>query len=415
MSRVDLADRGPLRALTAQLHGGLKPGQIAVLVGRAGVGKSAVLAQIGLQYALRGVQVLHLSLSAGHSRVRALYDELLSELAADSAPLDRAAAQVALERFRLVHASLGGGFGPAELRGLLRSLDEVLHVRPERVLLDGIGAADLRAEIDGWRAAADGAGVSLWAAVREGAEPAAADLELLPMVDLLIGLEPSPDGVVLRAQRPGEEVRSTLVLDPVTLLARPSGDSAEDGPPAPLEPAACTLYSGGASGAEAAFGEAAERHGVREVAFSFEGHNPARTVGRVVLDARALEAGDVSLLYVAHRLHRHWDRTDTLRKVLQSQWHVVSHAEQLFVVGAIQPDGTVHGGTGWSVELARRWGKSVWVFDQNHGAWFGWTGTAWSRGEPRIERASFAGTGTRFLNEAGRLAIEDLFRRSFPA
>ena len=29
----------------------------------------------------------------------------------------------------------------------------------------------------------------------------------------------------------------------------------------------------------------------------------------------------------------------------------------------IQPDGTVHGGTGWSVELAKRWYKPIWVFD----------------------------------------------------
>jgi hypothetical protein len=135
----------------------------------------------------------------------------------------------------------------------------------------------------------------------------------------------------------------------------------------------------------------------------------------VVLDERALSAGDVSLVYVAHRLHRHWDKTETLRRVLQTQWHVVSHADQLFVVGAIQPDGTVHGGTGWSVELARRWNKRVWVFDQEHAAWFNWTGSSWTRGVPVIETPDFAGTGTRFLNDAGKAAIRDLFDRSFGA
>jgi hypothetical protein len=116
---------------------------------------------------------------------------------------------------------------------------------------------------------------------------------------------------------------------------------------------------------------------------------------------------------VAHRLHRHWDKTETLRKVLQTQWHVVSHATQIFVVGAIQPDGTVHGGTGWSVELAKRWNKRVWVFDQNHAGWFTWNGASWSRGEPVIQVPDFAGTGTRFLNDAGRDAIRGLFERSF--
>ncbi len=39
-----------------------------------------------------------------------------------------------------------------------------------------------------------------------------------------------------------------------------------------LNPRDCVLYSGGLRGAEAAFGVAAERHGVEEVNFTFEGH-----------------------------------------------------------------------------------------------------------------------------------------------
>ena len=83
------------------------------------------------------------------------------------------------------------------------------------------------------------------------------------------------------------------------------------------------------------------------------------------------------------------------------------------MVGVIQPDGTVHGGTGWSVELARRWNKQAWVFDQTHEAWYRWTGREWSKGIPVIETPTFAGTGTRFLNEAGKNAIRELFERSF--
>ena len=140
---------------------------------------------------------------------------------------------------------------------------------------------------------------------------------------------------------------------------------------------------------------------ISEVNFTFEGHKQSRSRGSRIL-SEELAAGDVSLVYVAHRLHRHWDRTSTLRKVLQTQWHVVSHASQVFVVGVIQPDGTVHGGTGWSVELARRWNKQAWVFDQTHEAWYRWTGREWSKGVPVIETPTFAGTGTRFLNEAGK-------------
>ena len=54
------------------------------------------------------------------------------------------------------------------------------------------------------------------------------------------------------------------------------------------------LFSGGAQGAEAGFGAAAERAGIEEVNFSFEGHKPVRTRGLRVLNHEELHAGEVS-------------------------------------------------------------------------------------------------------------------------
>ena len=93
----------------------------------------------------------------------------------------------------------------------------------------------------------------------------------------------------------------------------------------------CHMYSGGAMGAEAYFGECAARWGSSETNFTFNGHNQKRTNNRRVLSDRELAAGAVSLVYVSHRLHRHWEKTPLLRKVLQVLWHVVSHADQIFV------------------------------------------------------------------------------------
>ena len=45
-----------------------------------------------------------------------------------------------------------------------------------------------------------------------------------------------------------------------------------------MNPSDCILFSGGAAGAEAAFGSSAERHGVEEVNFTFDGHQIAGTV-----------------------------------------------------------------------------------------------------------------------------------------
>jgi hypothetical protein len=176
----------------------------------------------------------------------------------------------------------------------------------------------------------------------------------------------------------------------------------------------CVLYSGAAQGAEAAFGEAAERHGVEEVNFSFEGHSDARTRGLRVLTSEELRHGDVSLSYVSRLMHRRYPDTPLFRKVLQSIWHQVNHGQQIFVVGAIQADQTVKGGTGVAAEYAKFFNKPLFVFDQAKDAWFRWTGEAWEPArEPVVGERHFTGTGTRFLEPNGRAAVDALFRRSF--
>ena len=174
------------------------------------------------------------------------------------------------------------------------------------------------------------------------------------------------------------------------------------------------LFSGAAQGAEAEFGEAAERAGIQEVNFTFEGHSDARTRGIRVLTTEELRHGDVSLVYVSRLMNRKYPDTPLFRKVLQSIWHQVNNGQQIFVVGTILPDLTVRGGTGVAAEYAKFFNKPLFVFDQTKNAWFRWTGDAWAgASDPVIKEAHFTGTGTRFLEPSGRAAIDALFRRSF--
>ena len=99
-------------------------------------------------------------------------------------------------------------------------------------------------------------------------------------------------------------------------------------------------------GAEAEFGACAERHGIEEVNFTFDGHNIARHRGVRVLNHEELQAGDVSLAYVSRLMHRRYTDSPTIRKVLQTLWYQVNHGQEIYIVGAILDDGTVRGGTG---------------------------------------------------------------------
>ena len=176
----------------------------------------------------------------------------------------------------------------------------------------------------------------------------------------------------------------------------------------------CILFSGAASGAEAAFGVAAERHGIEEVNFSFAGHNDARRRGLRVLTASELKHGDVGLGYVSKLMNRRFPDTPLFRKVLQCIWHQVNNGQEIYVVGKINPDDTVKGGTGVAAEIARFFNKPLFVFDQERDGWFRWAGERWEpTADPVITHPQFTGTGTRFLSDNGRMAIDALLARTF--
>jgi hypothetical protein len=179
-----------------------------------------------------------------------------------------------------------------------------------------------------------------------------------------------------------------------------------------MKPAEMTLFSGASRGAEAEFGRLAEHYGIQEVNYSFEGHANERTRGLHELSREELMKGDVSLHYVSRLLNRNYtQKGDTFRKVLQTLFHIVNGSGEVFVVGEIQADRTVKGGTGWGAEFAKLCNKPLHTYDQVKGGWFRWDGNEWKpEREPVIRELHFAGLGTRFLQDGGRAAIEQLFK-----
>ena len=174
-----------------------------------------------------------------------------------------------------------------------------------------------------------------------------------------------------------------------------------------------TLYSGGHKGTEAEFGKLAEAWNMKEVNISFEGHNAERTRGVRVLNAEELQKGDVSMEIVSKSMNRTYSRTNKIRKVIQSIFHMVNSGYHVIAVGWIQADNTVKGGTGWGVELAKLFNRPLSVYDQDRKKWFSWEDNQWVENTPVIASDTFSGTGTRFLSEDGQKALHDLFVRSF--
>ncbi|MCW7754696.1 hypothetical protein OOT00_11960 [Desulfobotulus sp. H1] len=174
-----------------------------------------------------------------------------------------------------------------------------------------------------------------------------------------------------------------------------------------------TLYTSGHQGTESEFGRLAQSYGIQEVHYSWPGRSIERSNAMQVLDETTLAKGDVSMEIVSKRMGRGYTKADTIRKVMQLLFHTINHGHQVLAVGWIQDDGTVKGGTGWGVELAKFFNRPLSVYDQKSMEWFSWKQNQWIKEAPVITHTTFAATGTRHLTDEGRAAIADLFARSF--
>jgi hypothetical protein len=438
MYAKEVNEHSPLRILERSIHGGLGKGNLGVVMARAGVGKTACLVQIGLDDLMRGKDVLHVALGQTLEHVQSWYDALFDELADRTALEDRDEVRAEFIKHRVIKAYADSDLTPERLERTLSMFEQHLSFRPAAILIDGydwsgglaardpgqsyVPLAQVAGDLGELKAIARRLGAELWiSAQTHRAEtgdhpnrvtpPCAAYLSL---IEVAVYLEPHGDHVDIRILKDHDSTTPSdtpLHLHADTLSIYADGEERALGR---LPAAAFTLLSGGAAGAEAEFGACAERYGMTEVNFSFSGRATDRTRGLVSLSESELRLGEVSTSYLQAHMHRTYPDTPLFRKVLQSIWHQVNTAGEVFAIGVIQADRTVKGGTGWAAELARHQDKPVHVYDQERRGWFRWNGTGWvEEKQPIITRTRFTGTGTRFLSDDGRAAIRALFERSF--
>jgi hypothetical protein len=426
-----------MRVFERSMHGGLGRGNVGVIAARPGVGKTPMLVQIGLDDLLRERKALHLSHEHAVDHVRAYYDEIFHDLAVWKRLQDPEKVRLDIERSRLIFSHLGHTKqAPPSLRGGATSVQRILetvtfardiaHFNPDVVIIDGFDLAGpgMPEAFKALRKLAAELSAEVWVSVqtpdgKTGAGlPAPLD-KVESEIAVVVLLEPGRDAVHLRLIKDHDNKDLAdfhLRLDPHSL--RVLDEDVRATSERPLDARRFRVHSGGARGAEAEFGSNAEKWGMQEVNYTFAGHKfLERKRGVVQLSEQELKHGDFSLVYVSKRLGRVLSEIPQVRSILQTIWYQINAASQVFVIGQIQEDGHVRGGTGWGAELARLWKKPIFVFDQERKGWFSWNGAKWELcvTPPTITRENFAGVGTQNLNEDGRKAIYELFFRSFGA
>ncbi len=427
MYRKEVNAQSPLRILEKSIHGGLGRGNLGVVMARAGVGKTACLVQIGLDDLMRERAVLHLTLKQTVEHVQSWYDALFDDLAIQTDLENPEEVRANIVRHRVIHSFSDHELWPERLEKTVEMFKKHLDFDPAAILVDGYdwsahSVAENAAMIGAFKAYAKMLDSELWMSVQTHREGTGEHPDKVPppcddyvnLIDVALFLEPHGDDIAVRLLKDHDNkdlCDTRLHLHPDTLRLVVDDD---DRRPVRMPPSGFTLLSGGAGGSEQFFGECAEKWGLMELNFSFEGRTPKRARGLVQLTDKELKKGAVSQVYMQAHMHRRYPEAPFFQKVLQTIWHQVNTAHEVFTIGLILPDKTIKGGTGWAAELARVWHKEVHVYDQEKRGWFRWDGSDWvPESKPVITARRFTGTGTRDLSDHGRAAIEALFERSF--
>ncbi len=116
----------------------LEPGEMGVLMARAGAGKTACLTHVSIGYLLREEPVLHVCVDIVPDKVKVWYHELLKNLFQDRPGCSFPDVQHRIEPLRFIMSFLNQTFNPEKLEQSIESLKQQANFKPSLLVLDGL-------------------------------------------------------------------------------------------------------------------------------------------------------------------------------------------------------------------------------------------------------------------------------------
>ncbi len=145
MTKEDLIVNNPLRALGLGEKAKDRNQGMGLVMARAGLGKTAILVQIALDFMLRGDKVLHLSIGESVDKARSWYDDIFALTAAEMQDSERKEIEPEVMRNRMIMTFKESSFSIAKLEERLDDLVKQDVYRPDCLIVDGydFGNGDL--------------------------------------------------------------------------------------------------------------------------------------------------------------------------------------------------------------------------------------------------------------------------------
>jgi hypothetical protein len=229
MVKKEIIKRSPIRILEKSTKGGVGKGNIGVVAGKKGLGKTACLVHIATDQLFLGKHVIHLSFSGNISHIVTWYEDIFQEISRRY-KLDCAMdVHDDIIRNRIVMNFEQGKVGVGKIENNIRLLTEKGNFSVETIVVDGFDFAEATVEeFREFKRFARDNNVEMWfsATIKEdaGANPNRIPSVLSRFLDdiaILICLQPRGDLIHLNLVKDHEALAVSdmhLKLDPAILL-----------------------------------------------------------------------------------------------------------------------------------------------------------------------------------------------------
>ena len=220
-----------LKILERSSRKGLGPGNLGVLIARAGVGKTACLIHIAFDKIFRQQKLVHISLEEGPEKVTSYYDVIYHDLAKALGLTDGDTYRTLIDRNRMILAFVNQSFDIDRLQGNLTNLGEKVGFRPDALIVDGLDFETTeRAAFEGLRDLAVELKTEIWFSALSHRHITEVNERGIPypchrlddLFSLILQLEPEPTEIFLKLLKDHDNptIPDTSVrLDPNTFLA----------------------------------------------------------------------------------------------------------------------------------------------------------------------------------------------------
>lgn len=192
------------------------------------------------------------------------------------------------------------------------------------------------------------------------------------------------------------------------------------------------MLSGGAEGADSAFGKAASKKGHKVVHWTFDGHKSRLRSNLFPLDANKLRYADPYIVRASKGVLRYLPTNEYVKNLLRRNYYQVAFSESVYAVGRFQHQVnhtsgrfkdqesmlSIDGGTAWACQMyVDRFifdqepmkACQLYFYDMQGKKWYKWQQIWREIGSPPSPSGVYAGIGSRELTDNGLSTIFKLY------